>query len=57
VVRCAKKKAGNSNHHLMLLNDHSHCLVPPEKTPIDLPLLLDTLPGGYVRLGFIQAAV
>jgi hypothetical protein len=57
VVRCAKKKAGGGDHHLMLLNDHSHCLVLPGQTPASLPPLLDTPPGGYVRLGFVQAAV
>lgn len=41
----------------MLANDHSHCLVLPGKTPAELPDLLDTPPGSYIRLGFVAEAV
>src|SRR5262249_12291042 len=40
VVRCAKKRTNGGDHHLMILNDHSHCLVPPGQTPANLPALL-----------------
>jgi hypothetical protein len=57
IVRCTKKKAGEGDQHLLLLNDHSHCLVQPKKTPASLADLLDTLPDKYIRLEFVKAAI
>ena len=49
------KAAGGGE--LMLLNDHSHCLVQPGQTTGDLGALIGSSVGSYVQLDFIREAI
>lgn len=56
-VRVVRPQGTPVKRYLMLLNDHSHCLVGPGETPSNLGLLLDTPPNSYLHLDFVTEAV
>jgi hypothetical protein len=57
VVRQIRSRGEPNPRHLMLCNDHSHCLVLPGQNVADLAVHLDAPPGPYIRLGFIREAI
>jgi hypothetical protein len=57
VVRQGKKPKDGEARHLLLLNDHSHCLIQPGGTPVGLKSLLTSGPSNFIRLPFITAAI
>jgi hypothetical protein len=57
IVRQTRKPKDAELRHLLLLNDHSHCLIQPGGTPATLKSLLAAPPGNFVRLGFVGAAI
>jgi hypothetical protein len=57
VVRHIHGKAGSGDRHLLLLNDHSHCLIQPGQAPNDLKRLLASTPANYIRLDFVKTAI
>jgi hypothetical protein len=56
LVRRLQGRGGNERH-LLLLNDHSHCLVIPGETPSHLANKLDSPPQQYVILDFVRNAI
>ncbi len=56
VVRRRRTRRG-PDQRLLLLNDHSHCLMVPGLTPARLYELLGTTPAQYLRLDFVRDAI
>jgi hypothetical protein len=57
VVRKIARPSGGSPRHLLLLNDHSHCMVLPNESVAALTTRIKAAPSGYVRLDFAREAV
>lgn len=57
IVRVNRRR-GEPDRLFMLLNDHSHCLLPPLRRPFQLPLLVNSRAADYAKhLDFVCAAV
>lgn len=56
VVRCIGSK-GSGERLLMLLNDHSHCLIPPGDTPAGLGARMSLPVSSSVMLPFVRDAI
>lgn len=54
LVRTRRPAGTQMDQNLLLLNDHSHCLVLPGADPASLAALLGTPPSAYVSLDFVR---
>lgn len=59
IIRRVKSRQDIEDRYLLVLNDHSHCLVLPGQTPSFLPTLVDSSLRNYMRseLDFIRQAI
>lgn len=55
IVRRRKSSAGE--RHLLMLNDHSHCMVLPGEGASALSAKLNAPPSQFVRLDFVRRAI
>ncbi|MGH2561049.1 MAG: HipA family kinase [Thermomicrobiales bacterium] len=52
-----RTQRGNPDQLSLVLNDHSHCLLPPTRRPFHLALLVNSRATDYVRIDFIRDAI
>jgi hypothetical protein len=57
IVRQSRSSGGSSEHHLLILNDHSHCLLGPGVSTTELLARVRSPADPYVCLPFVRGAV
>jgi hypothetical protein len=57
LVRTVKARQAHPEHRLLLLNDHSRCLMQPQASPVGLLHLIRAPVAPYVILDFVNRAI